>query len=133
MRNDPRVEVREGVNARYLDPEDFSLAFDLAVIDVSFISVTRILPSVTALLKPDASLVVLIKPQFEVGRGEVGSGGIVRDDEKRIKAVNRVNEFAATLELKTNKTIESPITGAEGNIEYLAHYSYHPAAKHVAN
>ena len=133
LRNDPRVEVREGVNARYLDPEDFSLAFDLAVIDVSFISVTRILPSVTALLKPDASLVVLIKPQFEVGRGEVGSGGIVRDDEKRIKAVNRVNEFAATLELKTNKTIESPITGAEGNIEYLAHYSYHPAAKNVDN
>lgn len=133
LRNDPRVEVREGVNARYLDPQDFSVNFDLAVIDVSFISVTKILAAVISLLKPEASLVVLIKPQFEVGRGEVGSGGIVRDDEKRIQAVNRVNEFAATLDLKTNKTIESPITGAEGNIEYLAYYSYYPAAKHVAN
>ena len=78
-------------------------------------------------------MVVLIKPQFEVGRGEVGKGGIVRDAAKRIKAVDHVNEFASTLGLKTNKTIESPITGAEGNIEYLAHYSYYPAANHVVN
>lgn len=133
LRNDPRVEVREGVNARYLDPQDFSINFDLAVIDVSFISVTKILSAVLPLLKDPAFLVVLIKPQFEVGRGEVGSGGIVRDDEKRMKAVNDVNEFASTLGLKIHKSIESPITGAEGNIEYLAHYSYHPAAKHVVN
>jgi 23S rRNA (cytidine1920-2'-O)/16S rRNA (cytidine1409-2'-O)-methyltransferase len=133
LRNDPRVEVREGVNARYLDLKDFAVNFDLAVIDVSFISVTKILAAIVPLLKPDASLVVLIKPQFEVGRGEVGSGGIVRDKEKRIKAINHVNEFASTLGLKTNQTIESPITGAEGNIEYLAHYSYHPATNHVVN
>jgi 23S rRNA (cytidine1920-2'-O)/16S rRNA (cytidine1409-2'-O)-methyltransferase len=133
LRNDPRVEVREGVNARYLDPKDFAVNFDLAVIDVSFISVTKILAAIVPLLKPDASLVVLIKPQFEVGRGEVGSGGIVRDKEKRIKAISHVNEFASSLGLKTNQTIESPITGAEGNIEYLAHYSYHPAANHVVN
>lgn len=133
LRNDPRVEVREGVNARYLDPEDFAVNFDLVVIDVSFISVTKILANVLPLLKHQASLVVLIKPQFEVGRGEVGSGGIVRDKEKRTKAINHVNEYAATLGLKINQTIESPITGAEGNIEYLAHYSYHPAANHVVN
>ena len=133
LRNDPRVEVREGVNARYLDRKDFAVNFDLVVIDVSFISVTKILAAIVPLLKPDASLVVLIKPQFEVGRGEVGSGGIVRDKEKRIKAIDHVNEFASTLGLKTNQTIESPITGAEGNIEYLAHYSYHPAANHVVN
>lgn len=133
LRNDPRVEVREGVNARYLDPRDFSVRFDLAVIDVSFISVTKILAAVLPLLKDPAALVVLIKPQFEVGRGEVGSGGVVRDAEKRIKAVNQVNEFASRLGLKMNRTIESPITGAEGNIEYLAQYSYHPAAKHGAN
>jgi 23S rRNA (cytidine1920-2'-O)/16S rRNA (cytidine1409-2'-O)-methyltransferase len=133
LRNDPRVEVREGVNARYLEPDDFPTRFDLAVIDVSFISLIKILPSVVPLLKPHASMVVLIKPQFEVGRGEVGSGGIVRDEAKRIKAVDNVNQFASTLGLKTEKTIESPITGAEGNIEYLAHYSYHPAAKHVDN
>lgn len=133
LRNDPRVEVREGVNARYLEPQDFPVSFDLAVIDVSFISVMKILPSVVQLLQPHASLVVLIKPQFEVGRGEVGSGGVVRDDEKRTKAVANVNEFASSLGLKIEKTIESPITGAEGNVEYLAHYSYHPASKHVVN
>ena len=133
LRNDPRVEVREGINARYLEPDDFPVSFDLVVIDVSFISLIKIFPSVAPLLKPDASMVVLIKPQFEVGRGEVGGGGIVRDEAKRIKAVNDVNEFASTLNLRLNKTIESPLTGAEGNVEYLAHYSYHPASKHVVN
>ena len=133
LRNDPRVEVREGLNARYLQPEDFSLSFDLAVIDVSFISVTKILPPVLPLLKADASLVVLIKPQFEVGRADVGSGGVVRNEEKRTKAVDNVNGFASTVGLELKGTIESPITGAEGNVEYLAHYSYHPASKHVVN
>jgi 23S rRNA (cytidine1920-2'-O)/16S rRNA (cytidine1409-2'-O)-methyltransferase len=133
LRNEPRVEVREGVNARYLKPEDFPVTFDLAVIDVSFISVTKILSSVVPLLKPGASLVVLVKPQFEVGRGEVGSGGIVRDPEKRLRAVDNANKFATDLGLEARGLIESPITGAEGNIEYLAHYSYHPASKHVVN
>jgi 23S rRNA (cytidine1920-2'-O)/16S rRNA (cytidine1409-2'-O)-methyltransferase len=133
LRNDPRVEVREGVNARYLNPQDFSVRFDLVVVDVSFISVTKILPAVVPLIKPHGSLVVLIKPQFEVGRGEVGGGGIVRDADKRSRVVDTVNDFAATLGLQTEGTIESPITGAEGNIEYLAHYSYHPASKHDAN
>jgi 23S rRNA (cytidine1920-2'-O)/16S rRNA (cytidine1409-2'-O)-methyltransferase len=133
LRNDPRVEVREGINARYLDPQDFAVRFDLVVVDVSFISVTKILPSLVPLLKPHGSLVVLIKPQFEVGRGEVGSGGVVRDEGKRIKAVENTNQFAATLGLDLKGMIESPITGAEGNIEYLAHYSYHPAANHVVN
>ena len=133
LRNDPRVEVREGVNARYLQPEDFPTKLDLVVVDVSFISLTKVLGAVVPLLQPQASMVVLIKPQFEVGRGEVGSGGIVRDEGKRIKAMNDVNEFASTLGLETEKTIESPITGAEGNIEYLAHYSYHPASTHVVN
>ena len=133
LRNDPRVEVREGVNARYLQPQDFPTAFDLAVIDVSFISVAKILPSVVPLLKPGASLVVLIKPQFEVGRADVGSGGIVRDPEKRQRAVDNVNKFATELSLAACGVIESPITGAEGNVEYLAHYSYHPASKHVVN
>src|ERR1041384_7349291 len=75
LRNDPRVAVREGVNARYLVPEDFSEKFDLAVMDVSFISATKVLPAVVPLLVEGGSLVTLIKPQFEVGRGEVASGG----------------------------------------------------------
>lgn len=133
LRNDPRVEVREGVNARYLAPQDFSVRFDFAVIDVSFISVTKILPAVLTVLNPHASLVVLIKPQFEVGRGEVGSGGIVRDEEKRQRAVAEVNEFASRLQLSVEGVVESPVKGAEGNIEYLAHYSYHPASNHVVN
>jgi 23S rRNA (cytidine1920-2'-O)/16S rRNA (cytidine1409-2'-O)-methyltransferase len=133
LRNDPRVEVREGVNARYLDPREFADHIDLAVIDVSFISVTKILSALLPLLKDPASLIILIKPQFEVGRGEVGSGGVVRDRLKRIKAVDQVHGFAASLGLDLKGTIESPIKGAEGNIEYLAHYSYHPAANHVVN
>ena len=133
LRNDPRVEVREGVNARYLNPGDFPTSFDLVVIDVSFISLTKILPAVVALLKPDASLVALIKPQFEVGRGEVGKGGIVRDEQKRLNVVAEVNQFATTLQLRVEGVVESSITGAEGNVEYLAHYSYYPASKHVAN
>jgi 23S rRNA (cytidine1920-2'-O)/16S rRNA (cytidine1409-2'-O)-methyltransferase len=133
LRNDPRVEVREGINARYLQPQDFPDPFDLAVIDVSFISVTKILPSVVTLLKPHASLVVLMKPQFEVGRGEVGSGGVVRDEQKRLRVVAEVNQFAEKLQLRVQGVVGSPIQGAEGNIEYLAHYSYHPASNHVVN
>ncbi|HEY8409825.1 MAG TPA: SAM-dependent methyltransferase, partial [Pyrinomonadaceae bacterium] len=113
--------------------EGFLVNFDLAVVDVSFISITKILPAVVPLLRPNASLVVLIKPQFEVGRAEVGSGGIVRNEQKRLRVVAELNQFASTLELKVEGVIESPITGAEGNVEYLAHYSYHPASKHVDN
>lgn len=122
LRNDPRVEVREGINARYLTPEDFPHQFDLAVMDVSFISVTKVLPAIVPLLAAGGSIVTLIKPQFEVGRGEVGGGGIVRDEGKRLRVVEEVNEAARSLGLEVVKVIESPITGAEGNVEYLALY-----------
>jgi len=122
LRNDPRVEVREGVNARYLTPDDFPQKFDLVVMDVSFISVTKVLPAIVPLLTPGGSIVTLIKPQFEVGRGEVGGGGIVRDEAKRLRAVEEVNNAARALGLEVVNIIESPITGAEGNIEFLALY-----------
>jgi len=122
LRNDPRVEVREGVNARYLTPEDFPHKFDLAVMDVSFISVTKVLPAIVPLLTPDGSIITLIKPQFEVGRGEVGGGGVVRDQVKRLRVVEEVNSAARSLGLQVVKVIESPITGAEGNVEFLALY-----------
>ena len=122
LRNDPRVEVREGVNARYLTPQDFPHKFDLVVMDVSFISVTKVLPAIVLLLAAGGSIVTLIKPQFEVGRGEVGGGGIVRDEGKRLRVVDEVNNAARALGLEVLKTIESPITGAEGNVEFLAHY-----------
>ena len=122
LRNDPRVEVREGVNARYLQPEDFPAKFDLAVIDVSFISATKVLPAIVPLIRADGSIVTLIKPQFELGRGDVGGGGIVRDAAKRAQAVETVNNAAAELGLHVGGVIESPIQGAEGNVEFLAHY-----------
>lgn len=122
LRNDPRVEVREGVNARYLRPEDFSRKFDLVVMDVSFISATKVLPALVPLVEPGGSIVMLIKPQFEVGRGEVGSGGIVRDPAKRRRVVEEVNDAARELGLEVVGVIESPIAGAEGNIEFLALY-----------
>ncbi|HJP94867.1 MAG TPA: TlyA family RNA methyltransferase [Pyrinomonadaceae bacterium] len=122
LRNDARVEVREGVNARYLKPEDFPQRFDLAVIDVSFISVTKVLPAIVPLLVDDGSIVTLIKPQFEVGKGEVGSGGIVRNAEKRARVIEEVNRAATALGLRVVNVIESPIKGAEGNVEFLVLY-----------
>ena len=122
LRNDPRVEARENTNARNLKPEDFDVHFDLIVVDVSFISVTKILPALMPLLKEDGQIVTLIKPQFEVGKGEVGKGGIVRDKEKHERVVSEVNEFAERSGLRITGLIESPILGAEGNKEFLALY-----------
>jgi 23S rRNA (cytidine1920-2'-O)/16S rRNA (cytidine1409-2'-O)-methyltransferase len=122
LRQDQRVEVREGVNARYLQPGDFPSKFDLVVIDVSFISAIKVLPAIVQLLSASGRLITLIKPQFEVGKGEVGSGGIVRDPQKRARVVEEVNQAAAALGLTVSKVIESPIQGAEGNVEFLALY-----------
>lgn len=122
LRSDPRVDVRENTNAREMKPEDFAEKFDLAVMDVSFISATKILPAIVPLLTPDGKIIVLIKPQFEVGRGEVGKGGIVKDPEKHDRVVREINDFAVSLGLRATGTIESPILGAEGNKEFLALY-----------
>ena len=122
LRNDPRVEVMENTNARELKPADFEEKFDLAVMDVSFISVTKLLPVVMPLLKGDGRIITLIKPQFEVGKGEVGKGGIVREPEKHERVVAEINRFAETLKLRVNGLIESPILGAAGNKEFLALY-----------
>jgi 23S rRNA (cytidine1920-2'-O)/16S rRNA (cytidine1409-2'-O)-methyltransferase len=123
LRTDPRVEVREGVNARYLQPADLMVSFDLAVIDVSFISVKLVLPAIVPLLKDGGRVITLIKPQFEVGRGQVGSGGIVRDEEQHRRVVAEVNELAESIGLRLVNVIDSPILGAEGNKEFLALYS----------
>lgn len=123
LRNDERVEVRENTNARYLTPEDFNTTFDVAVMDVSFISATKILPAVVPLLNETGCIITLIKPQFEVGRGEVGKGGIVREKEKHERVIQEVNSFAETLGLKVCGVIDSPIQGADGNFEFLALYA----------
>lgn len=122
LRNDPRVTVMERTNARALVPADFPEKFDLAVIDVSFISVRKLLSALLELLTADGRILVLIKPQFEVGKGEVGKGGIVREAEKHERVIREINEFAEDLGLAVRGVIDSPILGAEGNKEFLAFY-----------
>jgi len=117
LRNDRRVVVREKVNARFLEPSDFDEPIDFVSIDVSFISLKLVLPPVAKFLR--GSLVALVKPQFEVGRGDVGKGGIVRDDAKRDAAIQSVTEFAREIGFDVRGVIESPVKGAEGNVEYL--------------
>jgi 23S rRNA (cytidine1920-2'-O)/16S rRNA (cytidine1409-2'-O)-methyltransferase len=122
LRTDVRVEVREGVNARNLRAEDFRERFDMVTMDVSFISATKILPALVPLLKEGGRVVVLVKPQFEVGRGEVGKGGVVRDPAQHARVVEEVNTAARSLGLAVRGVTDSPITGADGNREFLALY-----------
>ena len=120
LRSDPRVIVHENLNARHLTFNDIGELAELAVCDVSFISVTLILPAVVPLLKPEGEMVILVKPQFEVGKGLVGGGGIVREPELHRAACERVVIAAADLGFETT-LIDSPILGAEGNREFLLH------------
>lgn len=122
LRSDSRVEVRENTNARYLKSENFIEKFDLIVMDVSFISVKRIIPALIPLLKNDGRIIVLIKPQFEVGKTEVGAGGVVREPEKHERVIKETNSFAEKCGLRNVGLIDSPILGAEGNREFLALY-----------
>jgi 23S rRNA (cytidine1920-2'-O)/16S rRNA (cytidine1409-2'-O)-methyltransferase len=122
LRQDPRVDAREKINARYLTPEDFDVRFEIIVADVSFISLTKILPVMPPLMAERAVVVVLIKPQFEVGREEVGKGGIVRDEAAQQRVVNEVNACAGELGMRVIGVIDSPILGADGNREFLACY-----------
>ena len=119
LRNDPRVINREKVNARYLTAENFDEPIDFVSIDVSFISLKLILPAVAEFARGE--VVALIKPQFEVGRHEVGKGGIVRDEEQRAAAVEGVLAAARELGFEVRGVTQSPIRGAEGNVEYLMH------------
>jgi 23S rRNA (cytidine1920-2'-O)/16S rRNA (cytidine1409-2'-O)-methyltransferase len=121
LRNDPRVVNRERVNARFLTAADFPEPVTFVSIDVSFISLRLIFPVVREFLRAPGDVVALVKPQFEVGKGEVGKGGIVRDEEKRRGALFDVLDFARSIGFEVAATIESPIRGAEGNVEYLAH------------
>ena len=119
LRQDPRVMVVERTNIREMSPSVISDRVDIAVIDVSFISLEKVIPAVDPLLGPGAVLVALIKPQFEVGRGTVGKGGIVRDESAREAAKDRVTAFVAEQGYEIRGVTPSPITGQDGNIEYL--------------
>ncbi len=120
LRTDPRVVLHERVNARQLTLAEIGERVELAVCDVSFISVTLILPAIAPLLQPAGQMVILIKPQFEVGKGQVGKGGIVRQPELHRAACERVARAVMELGFETG-IMESPILGAEGNKEFLLH------------
>jgi len=122
LRKDSRVVLLERTNIRYVDRAAVPEPIDLAVIDVSFISLTLVLPSVVELLNSSAEVVVLVKPQFEVGKGQVGRGGIVRDDGQREAVTEKVIVCAAHLGLQLKGVLDSPVIGRKGNREILVSF-----------
>ena len=125
LRQDPRVRLLEKTNARYLQPQDLLEAVDFLAMDVAFISATQVLPAVIGAIRgpraaPDGlEAVILVKPQFEVGRAQVGKGGIVRDPEAQAAAVEKVRQAVEVLGAGRIQVIDSPILGTEGNREFL--------------
>ena len=121
LRTDPRVVVFEKTNIRYLTAGQLPRLADLATIDASFISLQLILPVVRSLLVPQGEVVALIKPQFEVGKGRVGKGGVVRSQEEHRRVITEISEFARGSGYDVGSVVESPITGPSGNREFLIH------------
>jgi len=134
LRKDPRVVLMERTNVRYLDKiirdkgerfkgqelEDLIKGnIDMATVDLSFISLTKVIPSILGFIKEEGSVLALVKPQFEVGKGEVGRGGIVKDESKRLKTVEGVKKDLENLGLRTSGVFQSPFPGRKGNIEYF--------------
>lgn len=126
IRNDPRVVVMERTNVRYLTHDDVPDAIDLAVVDVSFISLHTVLPVIKNLLASDGQIVCLIKPQFEAGKGSVGKKGVVRDEKVHLAVLEHFTELVIELSMTLQHLTFSPVKGPEGNIEFLAHLSHAP-------
>ena len=120
LRRDDRVVVMEGVNARYLTPADLPEPIRLATVDVSFISLGKLVPALHPLLSPGGVLLPLIKPQFEAGRREVGKGGVVRDEAVRLRVVRQVAAELVALGFELRGIVDSPVHGAKGNREAFA-------------
>jgi 23S rRNA (cytidine1920-2'-O)/16S rRNA (cytidine1409-2'-O)-methyltransferase len=123
LRNDPRVVVLEKTNIRYLEMNALPARVNLATIDVSFISLKLVLPAVKRLLDPGAEVVALIKPQFEVGKGQVGKGGVVHSSEDHRRVIDEIASTAAGLGFHLHGVIESPLLGPKGNKEFLIYLS----------
>ncbi|MBA4349133.1 MAG: TlyA family rRNA (cytidine-2'-O)-methyltransferase [Thermodesulfovibrio sp.] len=119
LRQEPRVILIERTNIRYLEREKIPDSIEIAAIDVSFISLNKVVPKVMEFLKKESEIIALIKPQFEVGKGEVDKGGIVKDEAKRLKAVEDMKKDFESFGLKVVGTMQSPISGQKGNIEYF--------------
>ena len=126
LRSDPRVTVLDRTNIRLASRSDLPFVPELIVIDTSFISLRLVLPAALALAAPGADIIALIKPQFEVGKGKVGKGGVVRDETLRRNVVEEILRFAETLGLEAVGTVDSPIEGAKGNREVLAYFRERP-------
>jgi len=121
LRNDPRVISKEKFNARHMEPKDIGEKIRLAVMDLSFISLTKVLPAVFGVLEESGEVVCLIKPQFELDREDIGKGGIVRDEELRERAVEKIRKFVTEEQGKTWKgVIPASISGMDGNQEFLS-------------
>ncbi len=125
LRQDSRVVVIERTNIRAIEPSMLPEPADLAVIDVSFISLEKVIPPILQFLKPDAGIIALIKPQFEAGKENVGKGGIVRDETVRKAVVEKVEGFIRSVGLEVIGVIPSPITGQDGNVEFLMYALWH--------
>lgn len=132
LRQDERVVCLEKTNVRYLTPEVVGQAIDFASIDVSFISLTKVLGPVKAMLKPGGEIVCLIKPQFEAGRDKVGKKGVVRDKAIHLEVIERIMDFAGRQGFALLHLDFSPIRGPEGNIEYLLHLKNHTGGETFA-
>ena len=121
LRNDPRVLVLEKTNIRYLNVSNLPLPADLATIDVSFISLRLVLPQVKTLLSSGAPIIALIKPQFEVGKGKVGKGGVVHAQEEHTRVIDEISTAAVGLGYHVGGVVESPLLGPKGNKEFFIH------------
>jgi 23S rRNA (cytidine1920-2'-O)/16S rRNA (cytidine1409-2'-O)-methyltransferase len=119
LRQDSRIVLLERTNIRHLEREKIPDVIDIAAVDVSFISLTKVVPKVLEFMKEGGEIAALIKPQFEVGKGDVEKGGVIKNEAKRLKAVEHVKENLESLGLKTIGILQSPIAGQKGNIEYL--------------
>ena len=133
LRNDPRVVCMEKTNIRYVTPEDINDKIELVSIDVSFISLTKVLVPVKKLMAEDGQIVCLIKPQFEAGREKVGKKGVVREKSTHLEVINMVIDFAVKAGFEVLNLEFSPIKGPEGNIEYLLHLQNHRDGEHYDN
>jgi 23S rRNA (cytidine1920-2'-O)/16S rRNA (cytidine1409-2'-O)-methyltransferase len=121
LRNDERVIIFEKTNIRYLDRDAIPEEIDLITIDVSFISLLKVIPKAMEFLTPQGEIIALIKPQFELQKRDVGKGGVVRDESKRLEAIEKVKKGAMASGLEVRNVFESPIRGPKGNIEYFIH------------
>jgi 23S rRNA (cytidine1920-2'-O)/16S rRNA (cytidine1409-2'-O)-methyltransferase len=128
LRQDPRVVNLERKNIRYLKPQEIGEKVDLVVIDTSFISVEKFLPNLIPMVREGGEIVALLKPQFEVGKGEVGKGGVVRDKRKHREVLDRISRFSESIGLQVRGTVESPLAGPKGNREFFIYLQKTPRA-----